>query len=303
MRDFSYRFTQKQAGLCGLLRYSHHTYEQHEAVETFEPHAHPHTELIYVLNGEGTYTQNNVALQITRGNLVIVNAYTPHSETMSVTRPLDVLFFAVDASAFKTEHAFTLDEMLRTAESRSPYEKPILYTFPDLLSELTELAQVFEQEIETKPPHFEAYLQARFQCLLISVLRLTTLQPIEGLGALSKNARIPTAVAQYLKDSLAIEHSLGELSERFSVSKNHLTILFKQKFGMTPVQYLKKLRIEEAQSLLRESDRSVSDIASLTGFVNATYFARVYKQCTGHTPTEEAKLTYCNDTVIKAKIE
>ena len=141
MRDFSYRFTQKQSGLCNLLRYSHHTYEQNEAVEKFEPHAHPHTELIYVLNGDGTYTQNNIALPITRGNLVIVNAYTPHSETMSANHPLDILFFAVDASAFKKEHTFTLDEMLSTAESKSPYEKPILYAFPDLLSELTELAQ------------------------------------------------------------------------------------------------------------------------------------------------------------------
>ena len=289
MRDFSYRFTQKQSGLCNLLRYSHHTYEPNEAVENFEPHAHPHTELIYVLNGNGTFTQNNMAIPIARGDLLIVNAYTPHSETVTADCPLDVLFFAVDAAAFKKFHTATLGEMLQTAVEKSPYEKPIYYTFPDLLSLITDTAQAFENEIETKPPHFEALCQARFQCLLISIMRLTTLQPSGNLGALSKNARIPTAVAQYLKNSLAVEHSLEELSERFFISKNHLSILFKQQFGMTPAQYLKKLRIDEARSLLRESDRSVSEIASLTGFINASYFARVYKQCTGHTPTEDAK--------------
>lgn len=292
MRDFSYRFTQKQSGICNLLRYSHHTYEQNEIVENSEPHAHPHTELIYVLNGNGTFTQNNVTIPMVRDDLIIVNAYTPHSETLTANCPLDVLFFAVDATAFKAFHTATLGEMLQTAAEKNPYEKPVYYAFPNLRPLITDTSQVFEKEIETKPPHFEAYLQARFQCLLISVLRLTTLQPSGNLGALFKNARIPTAVAQYLKDSLAVEHSLEELSERFFISKNHLSILFKQQFGMTPAQYLKKLRIDEARSLLRESDRSVSEIASLTGFINASYFARIYKQCTGHTPTEDAKNAY-----------
>lgn len=123
MRDFSYRFTQKQSGLCNLLRYSHHTYEQNEAVENFEPHAHPHTELIYVLNGNGTFTQNNMAIPIARGDLLIVNAYTPHSETVTADCPLDVLFFAVDAAAFKKFHTATLGEMLQTAAEKKPLRK------------------------------------------------------------------------------------------------------------------------------------------------------------------------------------
>lgn len=62
------------------------------------------------------------------------------------------------------------------------------------------------------------------------------------------------------------------------------------------MQYLKNVRVKEAQNLLCTTNRSVSEIATQVGFINASYFARVYKQCTGHTPTEEAELAYRTNT-------
>ena len=53
------------------------------------------------------------------------------------------------------------------------------------------------------------------------------------------------------------------------------------------MHYLINIRVKEAQGLLRTTNRSISEIATQVGFINASYFARVYKQRAGITPSQE----------------
>ena len=50
--------------------------------------------------------------------------------------------------------------------------------------------------------------------------------------------------------------------------------------------YLKSVRIKNAQLLLRDGSRSMSDIAELVGFANQNYFTKVFKKDTGMTPSQ-----------------
>ena len=56
--------------------------------------------------------------------------------------------------------------------------------------------------------------------------------------------------------------------------------------GMPPMQYVNSYRIEKAQTLLKNTDRSITDIALAVGFDDASYFARIFKKQTGMTPRE-----------------
>jgi AraC-like DNA-binding protein len=56
--------------------------------------------------------------------------------------------------------------------------------------------------------------------------------------------------------------------------------------GMPPTQYLNGYRVEKAQTLLKNTDRSITDIALAVGFDDASYFARIFKKQTGMTPRE-----------------
>ncbi len=61
---------------------------------------------------------------------------------------------------------------------------------------------------------------------------------------------------------------------------------FKQATGMTPYAYLVHRRMLEAKRLLRETNRSIEDVAKLTGFNDFPYFSRSFKRSTGVTPTQ-----------------
>lgn len=65
-----------------------------------------------------------------------------------------------------------------------------------------------------------------------------------------------------------------DLADRIAVSKCHLIRLFTREFGISPGQYLIKVRINAARQYLLEREHSVEMIAGLVGFSNGNYFAR-----------------------------
>ena len=59
--------------------------------------------------------------------------------------------------------------------------------------------------------------------------------------------------------------------------------------GVTPWQYLINLRIAEAESLLRRSNLSITDIAETVGFADAAHFARLFRRSVQLTPSDYRK--------------
>lgn len=76
------------------------------------------------------------------------------------------------------------------------------------------------------------------------------------------------------------------LSESLKLSQSYISQLFKQETGTTINQYIITYRIDMASSLLLKSDRKISDIADCCGFTDQNYFTKLFKKCTGMTPSE-----------------
>ena len=70
------------------------------------------------------------------------------------------------------------------------------------------------------------------------------------------------------------------------VSPAHFTRTFRATFGETPHRYLQRRRVERAMFLLRESDRSVTEICIDVGFTSLGTFSRTFREIVGESPTE-----------------
>jgi transcriptional regulator GlxA family with amidase domain len=68
------------------------------------------------------------------------------------------------------------------------------------------------------------------------------------------------------------------------VSQAHFTRTFRATFGETPHRYLQRRRVERAMSLLRETDRSVTDICFHVGFGSPGTFSRTFRDIVGRSP-------------------
>lgn len=68
------------------------------------------------------------------------------------------------------------------------------------------------------------------------------------------------------------------------VSAAHFTRTFRSTFGETPHRYLQRRRVERAMFLLRETDRSVTDICYEVGFGSPGTFSRTFRDIVGRSP-------------------
>ena len=69
------------------------------------------------------------------------------------------------------------------------------------------------------------------------------------------------------------------------VSEAHFIRTFRAVFGETPHRYLQRRRVERSMFLLRETDRSVTDVCFDVGFTSLGTFSRLFHEIVGETPT------------------
>lgn len=104
-------------------------------------------------------------------------------------------------------------------------------------------------------------------------------EPIHRLSSPRMNR-----VVEYVEANLHRQITLTELAEVASLSVFHFSRKFKNRFGISPLQYLANRRVDAAQRMLRETNEPVSHIAIACGFASQSHFTTVFKKVTGTTP-------------------
>ena len=81
------------------------------------------------------------------------------------------------------------------------------------------------------------------------------------------------------------------------VSEAHFIRTFRATFGETPHHYLQRRRVERSMFLLRETDRSITDICFDVGFTSLGTFSRTFREIVGESPTDYRRKRAENTTV------
>ena len=74
------------------------------------------------------------------------------------------------------------------------------------------------------------------------------------------------------------------LSTLCNISYDYLRILFQKFYGLSPIKYINKLKLNRAKELLSSGLYSVSESAYLSGFADVSHFSRFFKQNVGVSP-------------------
>lgn len=119
----------------------------------------------------------------------------------------------------------------------------------------------------------------------LSVLVLRVRQLSKGrMAPPGEEHHLAGHIRTYLDAHYAENISLGLLAERFYVSPYYASHVFKEAMGYSPIQYVGRRRIGEAQTLLIMTDGSVTQIADKVGFDNPNYFSTAFTKLVGLSP-------------------
>lgn len=95
-------------------------------------------------------------------------------------------------------------------------------------------------------------------------------------GELNRLGQLP------LRDAPTVKTCL----ERGGISYAHQCRVFKEHYGISPLQYVNELRMAKIKNMLRNSSFSISEVAEKFGYDNPGYFSRAFRRYTGFSPSE-----------------
>ncbi|WP_409344438.1 AraC family transcriptional regulator [Paenibacillus sp. MBLB4367] len=249
------------------------------------------------IEGKGAVTIRNKRYPAEKNDLLLIPPGVPHTFINDEAAPMlsyNVYFdlweprAAEDrhfAYAYETFESQAMSGIEPCAELEALPEHMSLQPFPRLSDDLLHLSRLFEQE---PMPYRQQTANALLYGWLLQLHRI---------------AAAPKGNADY-RIRRIVEHaaeSPGQLPDydawlrESGLQKSQFHTLFKQTTGMSPQQYIVKLKLEKAKVMLLESNRSVTSIAEQLDYPSIHYFSRQFSAQYGLSPSEYRKRRYMGD--------
>ena len=162
------------------------------------------------------------------------------------------------------------------------------YVFPTgrYFADMKALFEMMFRNLAAGEPRAELFCSSLMHALLVAVLTVT-----EGAReAQEMPADAPHILGRRIKDYIDRHYmepiTLQSMGEAMHISPYYLSHVFKEMSGYSPVQYLLRRRIGEAQTLLITTELSVTRIAEMVGYDSSSYFNLQFTKNVGMPPNK-----------------
>ena len=248
-------------------------------------HSHEFAEISHIVSGEAEHEISGNKYRVHRGDVIVIKRGVPHT-----FRPIDCGEPFVAYDLMFTED-FILDGRLDTYCSSvrtELFDDTVEYKDIHLsgvgYQQFGELFDRIYSEFCARRPGYLTLIHAYLTELLITLFRRLENERDDKLPVRLRNA-VRSTVA-YIEENYSSHITLEELAARIFFSKDYLNKVFRRIVGMPVGSYIQKVRFEVACKLLSNTDKTVTEIAELSGFGDVKSFYTVFKRKTSMTPGE-----------------
>lgn len=230
-------------------------------------------EIVFIAKGYGRHIIGDTKYDTKEGDILIFNQNVIHDETAQLNSEMVTYCCGITNLKIKGMEPNCLFDMTSPAVISSGNHQKTIETILDMMFS-------YIKREERNAREFSNYLLFSLLTLIVGLPRATV------RNIFYKKLTLVDQVKNYLEQHYAENLSLEQLAHRFKVSSSYLSHLFKQETKFSPIQYLNRRRIGEAQSLLMTTNYSITQIALLVGYENTNYFSTVFSKMSGITPTQ-----------------
>ncbi len=149
---------------------------------------------------------------------------------------------------------------------------------------LSSYLQAAEEEYLAKEPCSQLIIRASVYRMMTELLRYYSTEKKDGEHAVYHNVMRLKGVLDRIDSDAEGKTTVAELAEMLLVSSDHFTRIFRDSLGVTPLEYMNRVRVERALVLLAKTEGSMEEIAARAGFSGTSYFYRLFRSMVGASP-------------------
>jgi len=250
-------------------------------------HYHSSYEVYYLLSGVRNYFIKDRIYRVERGDIVLINKNDLHKTTYAGSTTHERILINFEEAFIKEMVPYIKDiDVLQPFH----YDVHILKLNKTEQTMLEQVLFKMMKEAKEKAIGSETYVTLLMTELLIFIARRAAQPETVKKEYYNQMHEKVSEIVKYINKNYMKRLTLQNISDNFYISPCYLSRLFRNITGFTFVEYLKSIRIKEAQRLLKESKLNMDEIAERTGYESSTHFGRVFKEITGVSPLRFRKI-------------
>ena len=258
--------------------------------------AHSHhnaTEIYLGLHGTGEVILNGIPFLLQHGDILLIESGTIHDEVRSKNQNLDTIvlsFHGLNLPDFAPNHL--VPKGISPLISYSPASKlPI---------------SIIQSILDAYKEGFENYMTICDHLLFALVSRLVQLLAINGTfthGYSEETVAHIRKAKDYIDANYMNDITLEEIAAQVALSPSYLSHAFKRFYRFSPIQYLTRRRIGEAETLLIHTNKRVTEIAMDMGYETVSNFNNNFSKIIGMSPSQYRKTYRSSDNDLSMQNE
>lgn len=253
------------------LLYACKTEKAHSVLPRVMHLHHDRLEIMLICDGAGLFTIGEGKYLIGAGDILIYNSGTIHDEVSDPNAKIKSYCLGIEQVKFPGLAPNCLINSQHCPVLKASTHFTLIHSiFSTIYNEL-----YYENDGAEETCHY--LTQALIAILLKMYKQITPEQKKieQNLGE---------RIKKYIDENYNNEITLASISEALNISPDYMSHLFKGITGYSPIQYIMRRRIGEAQTLLITTKHSITMVANIVGYDNSSYFNKIFTKNVSMTP-------------------
>jgi len=250
-------------------------------------HMHDYCQITRVEEGRILYLINNTQVEMTKGDIIVINPNTVHSWlAVEQTRCASIGFYPaqlrLNAYAQHCEHAFSLLYSMQFPSVSVSNRSPVYTTFGRCFTRILD-------EFQEKSPASSAMIHNYIVEFSLLLARACSLLPDSANAAPRRPETLQKAIL-YINEHLESTASPQDVAQHIHMNPCYFSSYFKKKLGIPCSKYIAIKRLSNAAELLKSTDQPISEIAFHCGFRSISSFYQLFSSLYTVSPGKFRKL-------------
>lgn len=248
-------------------------------------HTHSFYEFVYIDRGFSTHFYNHTTTLLTPGDVFGMRPGDIHGYVYPKNTILYNCLFNPEALAEEMEEIKRLPGLAHILDSSTAPVWQRIRLDPAARKEAVTYLERMKSECENRLMGWEIKLKGLLMEFLVLFSRAYLEQYKKEEAGEYKYTQYMYKALAYIEQNYTESIMVEDIANSVGLSTDYFSRMFKQFTGLTPMEYIKNVRLAKAAELLRQPEISIAHVATEVGFEDPGYFSRQFKQVLGVSPS------------------